>query len=68
MKGHRRKSTWDHPRVCGEQIIKVTLDDSKEGSSPRVRGTEGMGVSKLDLKGIIPACAGNSKILDVIGL
>ena len=30
---------WDHPRVCGEQLIEVIAKMPGTGSSPRVRGT-----------------------------
>ena len=49
---------WDHPRVCGEQPI--ALND--KGSSPRVRGTVSRSSARMCHKGIIPACAGNSKL------
>ena len=29
----------DHPRVCGEHMLRDVLDKVSEGSSPRMRGT-----------------------------
>ena len=53
--GHTR----DHPRVCGEQFLKVLSFTLNTGSSPRVRGTVVRSVSRSACLGIIPACAGN---------
>ena len=52
----------DHPRVCGEHIAVVILVSFLLGSSPRVRGTRVDLVRKRPRAGIIPACAGNTKI------
>ena len=52
---------WDHPRVCGEQSITVALAESPRGSSPRVRGTGIRAHKEPRERGIIPACAGNSR-------
>ena len=52
---------WDHPRVCGEHARVPTGFETRTGSSPRVRGTllggDGLGLAR----GIIPACAGNTR-------
>ncbi len=32
-------SSWDHPRVCGEQALDVMHFSRMGGSPPRVRGT-----------------------------
>ena len=53
----------DHPRVCGEQAAASGGRTVQAGSSPRVRGTAGLARSALRVIRIIPACAGNSKIL-----
>ena len=53
--------TRDHPRVCGEQSITVALAESPRGSSPRVRGTGIRAHKEPRERGIIPACAGNSR-------
>ena len=54
-------STWDHPRVCGEQRSLLRSGEGKEGSPPRVRGT----AKPIEVGGrkgrITPACAGNSE-------
>ena len=52
----------DHPRVCGEHDrVKVTKQGGS-GSSPRVRGTRNLVVICRDQNGIIPACAGNTRL------
>ena len=51
-----------HPRVCGEQDVKGTLDRVSNGSSPRVRGTEVDYLSDLMDNRFIPACAGNRPV------
>ena len=49
----------DHPRVCGEQFMLLSLQKAVVGSPPRVRGTEQY-LGQRDLQeGITPACAGN---------
>ena len=53
----------DHPRVCGEQLLRLLILYQPEGSPPRVRGTEAEAVLKAMLNRITPACAGNSKKL-----
>ena len=52
-------TSGDHPRVCGEQMLKAIASIISMGSSPRVRGTVVVGRELLTLIGIIPACAGN---------
>ena len=55
-----KEATWDHPRVCGEQLTSLYLVTLLIGSSPRVRGTAcSFKTVSLNI-GIIPACAGNS--------
>ena len=49
----------DHPRVCGEQSLLLSLVRVIPGSPPRVRGTVcGSSPSRIN-HGITPACAGN---------
>ena len=55
-----------HPRVCGEQGQAAPATQDCNGSSPRVRGTEGRPSSSTAAGRFIPACAGNS-IGPVIG-
>ena len=49
----------DHPRVCGEQPASCTSNIPGAGSSPRVRGADGIRVQGPPRQGIIPACAGS---------
>ena len=49
----------DHPRVCGEQILRDILLTQSLGSSPRVRGAVPNFVLTNKELGIIPACAGS---------
>ena len=51
----------DHPRVCGEHQTEVVHERLPQGSSPRVRGTRVQGRAVGLGRGIIPACAGNTK-------
>ena len=48
-----------HPRVCGEQGIRTSLENAGPGSSPRVRGTGGHQLQAASHVRFIPACAGN---------
>ena len=52
--------TGDHPRVCGEHLDNCWLALETLGSSPRVRGTQGLASHIRKEAGIIPACAGNT--------
>ena len=50
---------WDHPRVCGEQIMTDRKSIRRLGSPPRVRGT-GTSIRRGSRHSrITPACAGN---------
>ena len=52
--------SWDHPRVCGEHVVRTVIFAVEAGSSPRMRGTHEY---RSDLRGeigIIPAYAGNT--------
>ena len=51
----------DHPRVCGEHHCKHTRCATPMGSSPRVRGTPIGTCPNCPRRGIIPACAGNTR-------
>ena len=57
----RRPPTRDHPRVCGEHRRVHMEGLPGGGSSPRVRGTHLDQTLSLNLGGIIPACAGNTR-------
>ena len=50
----------DHPRVCGEHRRRPRSACCRRGSSPRVRGTLKEQGVEIPVKGIIPACAGNT--------
>ena len=51
---------WDHPRVCGEYLIKFSMTSSSRGSPPRVRGIRRCRCSNGPVYRITPACAGNT--------
>ena len=51
----------DHPRVCGEHSISAVRRRLSGGSSPRVRGTQDVDDGVVVRRGIIPACAGNTR-------
>ena len=51
-----------HPRVCGEQNRSPAPTLTPIGSSPRVRGTEGLETPPERFRGFIPACAGNRMV------
>ena len=59
----RRKCKYcgDHPRVCGEHLAAAGDLASLAGSSPRVRGTQQGARTRRGRRGIIPACAGNTR-------
>ena len=50
----------DHPRVCGEQMLRVLPGPPSSGSPPRVRGTVDLWGNGAAVYRITPACAGNS--------
>ncbi len=56
----KRGRSRDHPRVCGEQPVRLRCRGTSRGSSPRVRGTVLPLINVWCIDGIIPACAGNS--------
>ena len=63
--GNRSRSSWippisrDHPRVCGEQWMRLNRNTRTVGSPPRVRGTGHLIAFAVVRGGITPACAGN---------
>ena len=57
----RRRSTRDHPRVCGEHPTLPVAREPMAGSSPRMRGTLHVTGGDAWLLGIIPAYAGNTR-------
>ena len=50
----------DHPRVCGENLIRAQFVPACPGSPPRVRGKRAVGFALLCGTGITPACAGKT--------
>ena len=55
-----RRSSKDHPRVCGEHQTGVANTARYLGSSPRMRGTPFDVFNIRNYEGIIPAYAGNT--------
>ena len=58
-------SSGAHPRVCGENFRLSRLRNSSGGSSPRVRGKLVPTGLLAGGSGLIPACAGKTKGLDM---
>ena len=52
---------WDHPRVCGENVVDVIRGIFGTGSPPRVRGKRAFALSGSVAKRITPACAGKTR-------
>ena len=57
-----------HPRVCGENRFDTDPLLHDDGSSPRVRGKPGRPRSCPPLCGLIPACAGKTRLMGFQGL
>ena len=57
-----RASRRDHPRMCGEHALQPYKRGLALGSSPHVRGTLRGGEDFVGGVGIIPACAGNTRV------
>ena len=51
----------DHPRVCGENFMRMTILFPAVGSPPRVRGKRASGCHAHETRGITPACAGKTR-------
>ena len=54
----------DHPRVCGEKIVRFPVLSPVKGSPPRMRGKENAKKDSSPTFGITPAYAGKSHIID----
>ena len=54
------RRSWDHPRACGEHLLRLIQQVANEGSSPRMRGTRLNRLTSTRGYGIIPAHAGNT--------
>ena len=50
----------DHPRLCGEKVLRMLLISSAQGSPPPMRGKARLTPSKALSRGITPAYAGKS--------
>ena len=53
-------SSWDHPRMCGENFLMPNNKASLGGSPPHVRGKRLLFSCFLPLSRITPACAGKT--------
>ena len=54
------RTSWDHPRACGEHNVVSAIKGAFNGSSPRMRGAH-YSSYRLDCHdGIIPAHAGST--------
>ena len=53
----------DHPRACGEHYRIRLGDEAQLGSSPRMRGTPLIEQTDIAQIGIIPAHAGNTRVM-----
>ena len=60
----REKISGDHPRLCGEKIPVMKLRNASLGSPPPMRGKVLLLKSPLFSRGITPAYAGKSIMLD----
>ena len=52
--------TWDHPRVCGKNLVVIVVCCIMAGSPPRVREEPIFPSLVMLLRGITPACAGRT--------
>ena len=50
-----------YPRVCGGTCVMATGETTGDGLSPRVRGNRGRNLTGEQIKGSIPACAGEPR-------
>ena len=51
---------WDHPRMCGENMLVWGFDSAEKGSPPHVRGKPELLTVNSISPGITPACAGKT--------
>ena len=64
---YRPVAYWDHPRICGEHYRLPTHVEALRGSSPHMRGTPIPYYPHSGGYGIIPAYAGNTIDLYMVG-
>ena len=62
--GHAIRVKRDHPRMCGEHPLPLSVPSVVTGSSPHVRGAPPTALSFGTDGGIIPACAGSTALSD----
>ena len=55
-----RLEDQDHPRGCGEHVLRDSIKTGAQGSSPRMRGAPGYQMVVYRILGIIPADAGST--------
>ena len=53
-------ASWDHPRMCGENLMLISIAKGKDGSPPHVRGKPSISTGFLRYFRITPACAGKT--------
>ena len=56
-----RPATWDHPRLCGEKVIRSVGVAQAAGSPPPMRGKGKCNVGVIQYCRITPAYAGKSR-------
>ena len=52
------KFVWDHPRLCGEKLIAISIFLCASGSPPPMRGKDEFDMDEVDDARITPAYAG----------
>ena len=57
---HAWLSARDHPRMCGDHLVRFSMMRSLWGSPPHVRGPRDIGGKGMKSLGITPACAGTT--------
>ena len=60
----RAATAEDHPRACGENLLRFYVSASRLGSPPRMRGKLCAVCVKLSLPRITPAHAGKTVVFD----
>ena len=59
---HSQPQTWDHPRVCGKNLLSTAGNSFSTGSPPRVREKPKEYLDGKKITGITPACAGKTRL------
>ena len=59
-------ASWDHPRMCGENLMLISIAKGKDGSPPHVRGKQQAKTTVVLTIRITPACAGKTCVIPVI--